>query len=152
MHHQNPRRLDYSICQDSSPEKLVWVRDVPTEVVWIDGDDDEPLDAIVMRCIPTAKRFVDAAIAAGLISKNDVLRGHVIVSVDRTNSVACRGDVNVETYTDLFTFTPEDRGLSAGPQYGPVAIPDFLEDIESPSKKQVRLLRDLVLAEESRAG
>ncbi|MEX3917933.1 hypothetical protein AB4Y43_17075 [Paraburkholderia sp. BR10872] len=139
--------VDYSIFSLASGEETVWVRDVPVEAVRIDGNDNEPLDAIVMRCIPTAKRFVEAAIAAGFVLKKDVIEGRVIVSVERTDDADSRGDVYVETFTDLYTFTPANRSLAAGPQFVPVPVADFLEDIETPSAIQVRLVRDLMLAE-----
>ncbi|KVV07482.1 hypothetical protein [Burkholderia ubonensis] len=103
------------------------VDDVPVTAVWIDGEDHELLDAIRMRCTTTALRFIEAARVAGFVAASEVTSGEVWVTVDRSDYDQ-RGDVNVETQTDIFTFEPVDRHRASGPSYATVKGLDFLDD------------------------
>ncbi|MCA8355570.1 hypothetical protein [Burkholderia cepacia] len=138
------RSLNYQLVSPDLRGERIKVRDVPVAAIWIDGDDQEPLDAIALRCVETAVRFVEAVLDAGLVSRSEIRRGHVLVSVDRTDTPAYRGDVSVETHTDLYTFTPDDRSLAAGPQFVRVEGLEFLEDLETASTRQIRQVRDLI--------
>ncbi|CAJ6615276.1 Uncharacterised protein [Burkholderia pseudomallei] len=103
------------------------VDEVPTDAVWIDGDDHESLDAVRMRCASTTARFIEAALSAGLVSAQEIARGDVWVTVDRSDSNQ-RGDVNVETQTDIFEFEPLERGRAGGPSFVPIRGLDILDD------------------------
>ncbi|ABO60257.1 hypothetical protein LA345_37160 (plasmid) [Burkholderia vietnamiensis] len=103
------------------------VDEVPTEAVWIDGDDHESLDAVRMRCATTAARFIEVARAAGLVTAQEIARGDVWVTVDRSDFDE-RGDVNVETRIDIFAFEPLERSRAGGPSFVPVRGLDILDD------------------------
>ncbi|MEX3556519.1 MAG: hypothetical protein VB131_08290 [Burkholderia gladioli] len=105
----------------------VTIDEVPTDAVWIDGDDHESLDAVRMRCASTAARFIEVARSAELVSAQEIARGDVWVTVDRSDFEE-RGDVNVETRTDIFAFEPLERRRAGGPSFVPVRGLDILDD------------------------
>jgi hypothetical protein len=135
------KTIDYCV---EMPAGGLFVKEIPLSAIWVEGDEDEMLDAIVMRDSLVAKKFVDMAIVAKFITREQVLNGQVLVTVDRTDDKNTRGDVNVETRTDIYTFTPLPRSSAHGPSYMPVNTMDYLEDEVPAWKTQIKELKKLM--------
>lgn len=135
--------IDYAV---EMPSGGLFLKDIPLSAIWVDADDNEAFDAVIMRDSVSAKKFVDMAIVARFITREQVLKGEVLVTIDRSDNPNSRGDVNIETRTDLYLFTPLNRALAHGPGRMPVATIDFLDDEVPAWKTQIKALRRLMSA------
>lgn len=135
--------IDYAV---EMPSGGLFLKDIPLSAIWVDADDNEAFDAVIMRDSVSAKKFVDMAIVARFITREQVLKGEVLVTIDRSDNPDSRGDVNIETRTDLYLFTPLNRALAHGPSHMPVATMDFLDDEVPAWKTQIKALKRLMAA------
>jgi hypothetical protein len=99
---------------------------VPPAAVQIEARDKEAFDAVTMRSGPVGQQFIDAGVAAGIVTAKDLASGLVLVTVDRSTRHPPRASRTGMAKAGIMTELPLDkdavaltrRSLSSTRRYG----------------------------------